>query len=89
VINKLKKAMPEDKPQVKWYFKTSTLIIALLCVGPLALSALWLNPRFSRTFKIIISIIVLAITYYMTVVMVGSVKTIMKFYQEQYNQQIF
>ena len=27
----------------KWYFSTSVLVIAILCLGPIALPLLWLN----------------------------------------------
>jgi predicted nucleic acid-binding Zn ribbon protein len=49
----------------KWYFSTYWLVIAILCVGPLALPLLWLNPRYSRVTKIIVSFVVLAASYYM------------------------
>ena len=38
-----------ETPQVtktKWYFTTSTIVIALLCLGPFALPLVWLNPRY-------------------------------------------
>ena len=28
----------------KWYFSTSAVVMATLCVGPLALPLVWLNP---------------------------------------------
>ena len=78
--------MPDKKPEVKWYFKTSNLIIAFLCVGPLALPLLWFNPRFSNKAKIIISAVVIILTYYLGVVFVDSMKTINKYYREMYQQ---
>lgn len=76
------------KPEVKWYFKTSNLVIAFLCVGPLALPMLWFNPRFSKKTKTIISIIVIILAYYLVVATVESVKAIMKNYQQLY-QPVF
>jgi hypothetical protein len=76
------------KPEVKWYFKTSSLIIVFLCVGPLALPMLWFNPRFSKKTKTIISIIVIILTYYLVIATVEAVRAIMKSYQQLY-QPVF
>lgn len=46
----------------KWYFSTSTLVIAILVIGPLALPLVWLNPRYKITTKLIVTGLVIAIT---------------------------
>lgn len=69
-------------PKTPWYFKTSALVIAFLCVGPLALPLLWFNPRFSMKSKIIWSVVVIAATYYLVVVLVDALKTISAYYRE-------
>ena len=46
----------------KWYFATSSVVIALLCLGPLALPLVWVNPRYKPTTRAIITVIVLAVT---------------------------
>ncbi len=66
----------------KWYFKTYWLVIAFLCVGPIALPLLWINPRFSRKRKIVISAVIIIVTYYLTIVMVNSLKAISSYYQQ-------
>jgi uncharacterized membrane protein YvbJ len=71
----------EKKPQDKWYFKTSTLIIAFLCIGPFALPLVWLNPRFSQKTKIIISVIVIILSYYLGIILINSLRSINKYYQ--------
>ena len=78
--------MLDKKPDVKWHSKISTLIIALLCIGPLALPLLWFNPRFNKKVKVIITALVIILTYYLTLVMVDSLKTISKYYREMYQQ---
>jgi hypothetical protein len=50
------------KPRPKWYYSTSSLIMALLCVGPLALPLVWLNPRFGWITKLLISVAVVVLT---------------------------
>jgi len=51
-----------DKPKTKWYFNTTTIVIALLCIGPLALPLVWLNPRYKIVTKLIITGLVIALT---------------------------
>ena len=74
-------SMLVDKPQVKWYFKASSLVIAFLCVGPFALPLVWFNPRFSPKVKIIISAIVIALSYFLGVVLSNSLKSIISYYK--------
>ncbi len=46
----------------KWYFATPSIVIALLCLGPLALPLVWLNPRYKPATKAIITVVVLVVT---------------------------
>ena len=69
------------KPKEKWFFKTYWIIIALLSVGPLALPLIWFNPRFSPKMKIIISILVIIVTFYLGIVVAGSLKSITTYYR--------
>jgi len=71
----------DDKPKEKWYFKVSTLVIAFLCVGPFALPMIWFNPRFSPKVKIVITVIVIILSYYLGVLLVNSLKSINAYYQ--------
>lgn len=52
-------ASPRPK---KWYFATGTVVLALLCLGPLALPLVWLNPRYKPLIKGVVTIIVLCVT---------------------------
>ena len=47
----------------KWYFRTSAIVIAFLCVGPFALPLVWLNPDYTRQKKIVVSVIIVLISY--------------------------
>jgi hypothetical protein len=57
-----------DKPittsKTKWYFSTSAIVIALLCLGPLALPLVWLNPRYKIVTKLAATVIVIALTIF-------------------------
>ncbi len=46
----------------KWYHATGSVIAALVCLGPLALPMVWANPRFKIMTKIIMTIVVSAVT---------------------------
>jgi hypothetical protein len=50
------------KSKTKWYFSTSAVVIALLCLGPLALPLVWFHPRCRYITKIVVTVIVIAIS---------------------------
>ncbi len=51
-----------EKPKAisKWYFSTLFVVVAMLLIGPLALSLVWINPRYKNVTKVIITILVIA-----------------------------
>jgi len=71
----------EKKDKQKWCFKTSTFITALLFVGPLALPLAWINPRFSLKVKIIISVIVIVVTWYVGMLVADALKSLQGYYK--------
>ena len=69
----LDRARPVSKgPARKWYHSNGTVVFALLCVGPLALPLVWLNPYYKLTTKVILTGVVLVVTLLCTY-MVGVV----------------
>ncbi|MDD4954480.1 MAG: zinc ribbon domain-containing protein [Candidatus Omnitrophica bacterium] len=70
------------KTQEKWYLGTSFLIIAFLCVGPLMLPLIWLKPSLSRDKKIIITVVVLAVSIALGVVLMNSIRSISSYYNQ-------
>lgn len=53
----------------KWYFSNVTIVIALLCVGPLALPLVWLHPRYRIITKMLVTIMVIGLSvcfYFLT-----------------------
>lgn len=65
----------------KWYLRTSTFWIAVLVVGPFALPLLWLNQKISIIVKAVVSIIVLALSYYLGVLFIKSLNAIIENYK--------
>jgi len=53
---------PKKVRPKKWYYATGTVVIALLCLGPLALPLVWLNPRYKPVTRAIITVVVLVLT---------------------------
>jgi hypothetical protein len=70
--------MPPAPSRPKWYFSTSNLVVSLLCVGPLALPLVWLNPRFKRITKIVITVVVIAVTIMACKLMFDTYRNVME-----------
>jgi hypothetical protein len=56
---------PKLKPAAKWYYSNSVIIICLLGLGPLGLPLVWVNPRYKPVTKIVITIVVIAVTVWL------------------------
>lgn len=74
--------MLDKGKKVKWYFKGPFLVFLFLCIGPLALPLVWFNPAYSKIKKLIITIIVLVLSYYLIMLCIGSVKSINEYYHQ-------
>lgn len=74
------------KQKVPWYLRTYWLVIAFLCIGPLALPLLWVNPRFSRQSKIIATVIILIVSYFFIIITVQFLKSISNYYKLIFQQ---
>ena len=61
-----------SKQKIPWHQKTSSWIIGFIFVGPLVLPMIWANPKYSIIKKIILTIILVAITVYL-IKMMGDV----------------
>lgn len=70
------------KPGTKWYFSSSSVVIALLCVGPLAMPLVWFNPFYKKSSKIIITAIVSVITGLITWLMIKLIPQILDHYSQ-------
>ncbi|MHC4573894.1 MAG: zinc ribbon domain-containing protein [Planctomycetota bacterium] len=64
-----------DRPaklKTKWYFAASVVVVALLCLGPLALPLVWLNPRYKIITKLVVTVIIILVTILACYLMVGA-----------------
>ena len=55
------RAGPRSRPK-KWYYATPNVVIALVCLGPLALPLVWFNPRYKPATKAVVTAVVLVVT---------------------------
>ena len=69
-------------PKTPWYAKTSVLVISFLTVGPFALPLVWLHPGYSRRKKIMITAIVLVLTYFLAAAFIHAAQTIFDYYKQ-------
>jgi len=71
---------PGDE-KAKWYFRTSFIIFAILCVGPLALPLIWWRPNTGRGWKIGLTIVILELSWILFQVTLKSIRTITEYYK--------
>ena len=77
---------PSKKPhiageKVDWYFRKSFIILALCCVGPLALPLIWWHPQMTRAWKIGLTSIILVLSWILLQLSIESLRTIKEYYQ--------
>lgn len=54
---------PVPDKKLPWYFRTTSIVIALLSVGPLALPMIWWHPRLNVAWKAGITLATLALSW--------------------------
>ena len=68
-------------PPLKWYYKTSFIILVFLCLPPLALPSIIFHPQLSKPVKIICCVATVVITYYLTIYTIQSMNALKDFYR--------
>jgi len=56
-------------PKTKWYYSTGVIVIAVLCLGPLALPLVWINPRYKIFTKAWVTVAVIVVTLFACMLM--------------------
>jgi len=77
-------SMLATAPREKWYFKVSTMVIAVLCIGPFALPLIWFNPRVNKGKKILVSGLILFVSFFLGILMYNLIKNITSYYQTNF-----
>lgn len=68
----------EIKKSEPWYLSKKVLVIAFLSVGPLALPLLWINPKISTAQKVLWTIVLVAITWWLIDLSIQSYQRLMQ-----------
>lgn len=69
---------PEKLP---WYFRTPMIVFAICSVGPLALPLIWFRPQVTLTWKIVLTIAVLAISWVLFRATLDSITMLKQYYE--------
>jgi len=65
----------------RWYNKTTTIFAGFLVLGPLVLPLVWTNPRYSQQKKIVVTILILLVTWALIAAMGSLVNQVQKQFQ--------
>ena len=65
-------------PKTKWYYSNSTILIGVLCFGPLVLPLVWFNPNYKWQIKLLLTVIIVALTIILCYVVGESYSEFMK-----------
>ncbi len=71
-----------SRPETKWYFTTANIVIAFLFIGPFALPFVWFHPRYKKSSKIIVSVIVGVVTLLVICLLMKLVPKILEYYSQ-------
>ena len=66
---------------LKWYFRPWTIVAAIICFGPLGLIPLWYRPKTKVHVKVLVSVAVIALTYWMMQFTFDVYKSMMDYYR--------
>ncbi len=69
------------KGKTRWYLSTSFIVIAICCVGPLALPLIWLRPDLTRGWKMGLTIGVLVLSYILLKYTLESIRSLEEYYK--------
>ena len=73
--------LPAVKEKLPWLFRTSTIVIAVCCVGPLALPLIWWRPKLRIVWKIVWTVVVFVLSWVLYQTTLQSVEVIQEYYE--------
>ncbi len=66
-------------PKGPWYFSLTAIIVGFLCIGPLILPLVWYNKRFKFLTKVIMTLVMILVTWGIIEVFLSSLDYYKKF----------
>jgi hypothetical protein len=67
--------------KIPWYFRKSFIVIAVGCVGPLALPLIWWQPKTTRAWKIGLTIGILVLSLILLQATMDAIHTFKEYYK--------
>ena len=67
--------------KMPWYFRKSSIVIAICFVGPLALPLIWWRPQTTRAWKIGLTIGILVLTWILFQATMESIRAFQEYYK--------
>ena len=67
--------------KMQWYFRTPFIVIAVRCVGPLALPLIWRRPQTTRAWRIGLTVGILVLSWFSFQAALKSIETLKKCYE--------
>lgn len=69
---------PNGQQKTKWYHTTSTIVIALLTIGPFALPLIWSHPRYTLAVKAVLTVVAVGLSVWLFIVARNTYRTLME-----------
>lgn len=70
-----------SEKNTKWYLRKTFIVIAVCCVGPLALPLIWLRPQTTWPWKVGLSIIILVLSVILFQATMESIHNLQEYYK--------
>ncbi len=70
--------MTEEIKKDPWYMSKKVLVVAFLGVGPLALPLLWMHPKISMFYKVLWTVVTIALTWWLVVLSIEAYQKLMQ-----------
>ncbi len=64
-----------------WYFRKTFIVIAVACVGPLALPLIWFRPNTSLGWKVGLTIGILVLSWFLFAATMESIRVLKEYYE--------
>lgn len=70
------------KEEIQWYYRKYFIIIAIACVGPLALPLIWWRPHTNWLWKAGLTIVILVLSWLLYLATMESLRMLMSYYNQ-------
>ncbi len=70
-----------SKGQTPWYFRKSFIVLAVCCVGPLALPLIWWRPQTTRLWKIGLTLGIVVLSWFLFQGTMESIRILKEYYK--------